>query len=165
MEGDSVFLSYVRFTFKKWTGFQQAITEGMGGEFAKEKEAWLATEVENYFKRYDSVHPDEIEDYVGEMIENEFNTYFEDGSLQLVSKKLCEAYQLSLTNTEAEIFQEMKNSPIFNLSNDNSVKESLQSSTQEQSEEVASKKMENLTIAENDEDDGWTTVTKKGKNR
>lgn len=29
----------------------------------------------------DGVVPDEIEEYLGSMIENEFDTYFEDGSL------------------------------------------------------------------------------------
>ncbi|GBM69493.1 hypothetical protein AVEN_78547-1, partial [Araneus ventricosus] len=52
MEPESVFLSYVRYTFKRWAGFQQAIIEGMGGDYADEKEIWLANEVENYFKRY-----------------------------------------------------------------------------------------------------------------
>ncbi|GIX74022.1 pre-rRNA-processing protein TSR2 homolog [Caerostris extrusa] len=165
MESDSVFLSYVRFTLKKWIGFQQAVTEGMGGSLLKRRKLGLQLKLKITSNVMIVFIQMKLKITLGEMIENEFNTYFEDGSLRLVSKKLCEAYQLSLTNTEAEIFQEMKKSPIFNLSNDNSVKESFQSSIQEKNEEVASKKMENLTIAENKEDDGWTTVTKKGKSR
>ncbi|XP_054706816.1 pre-rRNA-processing protein TSR2 homolog [Uloborus diversus] len=106
MELESVFLSYIRHIFSKWTGFQAAIDEGMGGPYAREKEIWIAEEVENYFKRYDDIKPEDIVEYLGTMIENEFETYFEDGSLDQISENFCRAYQLSTTNPNAEMFQE-----------------------------------------------------------
>ncbi|XP_035228269.1 pre-rRNA-processing protein TSR2 homolog, partial [Stegodyphus dumicola] len=81
MERNSVFVMYVLDVFKKWVGFQAAIDEGMGGPYAREKEVWMASEIENYFKRYDNVSPEDIEAYLGAMMETEFETYFEDGSL------------------------------------------------------------------------------------
>lgn len=34
------------------SNFQAALEEGMGGPHAKEKELWLGSEIENYFKMY-----------------------------------------------------------------------------------------------------------------
>ncbi|XP_055934909.1 pre-rRNA-processing protein TSR2 homolog isoform X2 [Argiope bruennichi] len=140
--------------------------EGMGGDYADEKEIWLGNEVENYFKRYENVQPDEIEDYVGAMIENEFNTYFEDGSLQQVSRNFCAAYPLSLTNPDADIFQEMRNKPVIKpSSNVKSSQDSSEPTHQEQMEQATCEKMEQLTVSENKEDDGWTVVSRKNKNK
>ncbi|CAL1273555.1 unnamed protein product [Larinioides sclopetarius] len=179
MEPESIFLSYVRYTFKRWAGFQQAIIEGMGGDYTDEKEIWLGNEVENYFKRYDKVHPDEIEDYLGSMIENEFDTYFEDGSLQQVSKNFCIAYPLSLTNPDAEIFQDMRNKPVIKLSanvkssqdtselteQELNKQDALESTDQELNEQAVCENLEQLTVSENKDDDGWTMVKRKNKNK
>lgn len=162
MEQDSTFLTYVRFIFKKWVGFQEALLEGMGGIYAKEKAIWMGNEIENYFKKEKNVCPEELEEYLGTMLENEFDTYFEDGSLQQVSRKFCEAYPLSLTNPDAEIFQEMKIQSGTNASNHNSSANNL---IQENDEETACKRMEQLTVTENGEDDGWTTVGKRNRNK
>ncbi|GFY16294.1 uncharacterized protein TNCV_2349391 [Trichonephila clavipes] len=162
MEQDSIFLSYVRYVFKKWVGFREALLQGMGGVYAKEKEQWMGNEIENYFKSYSArVRPEDIEKYLGTMLENEFDTYFEDGSLQEISVKFCEAYPLSLTNPDAEIFQEMKNS-VNVASNHNS---SANNFNQENDEETACKRMEQLKVTENSDDDGWTTVGKRNRNK
>ncbi|GFS60914.1 uncharacterized protein TNIN_71561 [Trichonephila inaurata madagascariensis] len=163
MEQDSIFLSYVRYIFKKWVGFREALLQGMGGVYAKEKEQWMGNEIENYFKSYSArVRPEDIEEYLGTMLENEFDTYFEDGSLQEISVKFCEAYPLSLTNPDAEIFQEMKRNSVNVASNRNS---SANNFNQENDEETACKRMEQLKVTENSDDDGWTTVGKRNRNK
>ncbi|GFR06490.1 uncharacterized protein TNCT_493231 [Trichonephila clavata] len=96
------------------------------------------------------------------MLENEFDTYFEDGSLQEISLKFCEAYPLSLTNPDGEIFQEMKRNSVNVASNHNS---SASNFNQENDEETACKRMEQLKVTENGEDDGWTTVGKRNRNK
>ncbi|GFT18509.1 uncharacterized protein NPIL_413212 [Nephila pilipes] len=162
MEQDSLFLSYVRYTFKKWLGFQEALHEGMGGIYAKEKELWMGNEIENYFKRYHDVKPEDIEEYLGTMLDNEFDTYFEDGSVQQISRIFCEAYPISLINPDAEIFQEMKMNPVIEASNYNSRANNI---TQENDEETACKRMEQLKVTETSEDGEWTTVGKKNRNK
>ncbi|PRD24492.1 UNVERIFIED_CONTAM: hypothetical protein NCL1_43589 [Trichonephila clavipes] len=79
----------------------------------------------------------------------------------MISVKFCEAYPLSLTNPDAEIFQEMKNS-VNVASNHNS---SANNFNQENDEETACKRMEQLKVTENSDDDGWTTVGKRNRNK
>ncbi|KAG8187349.1 hypothetical protein JTE90_011711 [Oedothorax gibbosus] len=165
MDPESTFLTYVRHTLKKWSGFQEAINDGMGGPYSKEKESWIGTEVEKYFKQYSNVKPEEIEDYLGTMIENEFDTYFEDGSLEEVSKNFCTAYPLSLADPNHTIFREMhqkSNSVSTPRANGAAVLRTV--STPLQPEEIACEGIEKLSVNENfEEADGWTFVTKKNK--
>ncbi|KAF8782816.1 Pre-rRNA-processing protein TSR2 like protein [Argiope bruennichi] len=131
-----------------------------------DSEVYVCESTDDYVGKDENVQPDEIEDYVGAMIENEFNTYFEDGSLQQVSRNFCAAYPLSLTNPDADIFQEMRNKPVIKpSSNVKSSQDSSEPTHQEQMEQATCEKMEQLTVSENKEDDGWTVVSRKNKNK
>ncbi|XP_015905626.2 pre-rRNA-processing protein TSR2 homolog [Parasteatoda tepidariorum] len=158
MAEESVFLCYVRHIFKNWVGFQTAIDAGMGGPYAKEKEVWLGVQVENYFKQYENVKPAEIEEYLGEMLENEFDTYFEDGSLAEVSSKFCCAYGLSLSNPNDEIFREMRE---VKVSSSRTRKISKSEECEKMVSSVCSVTNEIENLSMNEEDDGWTTVSHK----
>ncbi|KAM9181155.1 pre-rRNA-processing protein TSR2 homolog isoform 2-T2 [Dugong dugon] len=60
---------------------QIAVENGFGGVHSQEKAEWLGGAVEEYFIRNADLELDEVEDFLGELMTNEFDTVVEDGSL------------------------------------------------------------------------------------
>ncbi|XP_035964943.1 pre-rRNA-processing protein TSR2 homolog isoform X1 [Halichoerus grypus] len=67
---------------------QIAVENGFGGVHSQEKAEWLGGAVEEYFFRNADLELDEVEDFLGELMTNEFDTVVEDGSLPQVSQQL-----------------------------------------------------------------------------
>ncbi len=55
-----------------------------------------------------NVIPEEASDYVGDILNNEFNTLCEDGSLEEVGERLCRFYRLIQTGQLEEVTAELK---------------------------------------------------------
>uniref|UniRef100_A0AC11CIT1 TSR2 ribosome maturation factor n=1 Tax=Ovis aries TaxID=9940 RepID=A0AC11CIT1_SHEEP len=69
-------------------GIKIAVDNGFGGVHSQEKAEWLGGAVEEYFFRNADLELDEVEDFLGELMMNEFDTVVEDGSLPQVSQQL-----------------------------------------------------------------------------
>lgn len=67
---------------------QIAVENGFGGVHSQEKAEWLGGAVEEYFFRNADLELNEVEDFLGELMTNEFDTVVEDGSLPQVSQQL-----------------------------------------------------------------------------
>lgn len=67
---------------------QIAVENGFGGVHSQEKAEWLEGAVEDYFIRNADLEQEEVEDFLGELMTNEFDTVVEDGSLPQVSQQL-----------------------------------------------------------------------------
>ncbi|XP_059994223.1 pre-rRNA-processing protein TSR2 homolog isoform X3 [Lagenorhynchus albirostris] len=75
----------VRAVLEAWPALQIAVENGFGGVHSQEKAEWLGGAVEEYFFRNADLELDEVEDFLGELMTNEFDTVVEDGSLPQVA--------------------------------------------------------------------------------
>lgn len=82
-------LAIIRNEIKSWSSLQVAIEQGMGGPAAREKEEWMVDVIANYCKdEGSSLDQYELEEYVETIIDNEFDTIIEDGSLSIFARKI-----------------------------------------------------------------------------
>src|SRR5687768_4403119 len=91
---ESLFLKAIRQSIDEWHSFQCAIDAGMGGRDAPEKVIWMGNVIERYFLQEDGLTSEEVEDYIAEILWNEFDTSLEDDSLELLSNNLCRFYSM-----------------------------------------------------------------------
>ncbi|XP_037982504.1 pre-rRNA-processing protein TSR2 homolog isoform X2 [Motacilla alba alba] len=67
---------------------QLAVAQGFGGPQGPEKAAWLSSALLDFFTQNADLEQEEVEDFLAEVMDNEFDTVVEDGSLQQVSQEL-----------------------------------------------------------------------------
>ncbi|XP_015992808.1 pre-rRNA-processing protein TSR2 homolog isoform X2 [Rousettus aegyptiacus] len=84
----ALFRAGVRAALEAWPALQIAVENGFGGVHSQEKAEWLGGAVEEYFFRNADLELNEVEDFLGELMTNEFDTVVEDGSLPQVSQQL-----------------------------------------------------------------------------
>ncbi|XP_004713176.1 pre-rRNA-processing protein TSR2 homolog isoform X1 [Echinops telfairi] len=84
----ALFGAGVRAALEAWPALQIAVENGFGGVHSQEKAEWLGGAMEEYFIRNADLELDEVEDFLGELMTNEFDTVVEDGSLPQVSQQL-----------------------------------------------------------------------------
>ncbi|XP_069319396.1 pre-rRNA-processing protein TSR2 homolog isoform X2 [Eulemur rufifrons] len=77
----ALFRAGVRAVLEAWPALQIAVENGFGGVHSLEKAEWLGGAVEDYFIRNADLELNEVEDFLGELMTNEFDTVVEDGSL------------------------------------------------------------------------------------
>lgn len=80
----------------------------MGGPQAREKEQWLVGVLEQYFSENANLHPDEVADLIADIIDNEFDTIIEDGSVGQISALLCKHYELCRQGRESEVLESLQ---------------------------------------------------------
>nr|XP_019566394.1 PREDICTED: pre-rRNA-processing protein TSR2 homolog isoform X1 [Rhinolophus sinicus] len=97
----ALFGAGVRAALEAWPALQIAVENSFGGVHSQEKAEWLGGAVEEYFFRNEGpilsysadLELDEVEDFLGELMTNEFDTVVEDGSLPQVSQQLQTMFQ------------------------------------------------------------------------
>ncbi|XP_042303575.1 pre-rRNA-processing protein TSR2 homolog [Sceloporus undulatus] len=157
-----------------------AVENGFGGMYSQEKAEWMVGAVEQYFQSNADLEPDEIEDFLAELMNNEFDTMVEDGSLAQVSQQLCLFFKqcqhgdgaavhdalvhLAQKQQEAKMVA-AKSQPADQSSSE---EEDEQEPEEEAMECSATPSMNGPTSSPPpssnlDVDDGWTLVTKKKK--
>ena len=87
-----IFLRSVRETFQTWPILRIARQQGFGGKQPEEKVQWLCESVVQIFSDNVTVHADELEHFISEVLFNEFDTIAEDGSLPELAQRLCRYY-------------------------------------------------------------------------
>ncbi|EHB07876.1 Pre-rRNA-processing protein TSR2-like protein [Heterocephalus glaber] len=84
----TLFRAGVRVVLEAWPALKIAVENGFGGVHSQEKAEWLESAVEDYFICNADLELDEVEDFLEELMTNEFDTIVEDGSLPQVSQQL-----------------------------------------------------------------------------
>ncbi|NXE58073.1 TSR2 protein, partial [Casuarius casuarius] len=84
MAAPALFAEGVRAVLGAWAALQVAVENGFGGTQGPEKAAWLAVALQDFFQRNADLEPEEVEDFLAEVMDNEFDTVVEDGSLAQV---------------------------------------------------------------------------------
>ncbi|PKK17097.1 hypothetical protein A306_00014891, partial [Columba livia] len=70
-----------------WPLPQLAVAQGFGGPQSPEKAAWLAGALQDFFTQNADLEEEEVEEFLAEVMDNEFDTAVEDGSLQQVGSQ------------------------------------------------------------------------------
>ncbi|XP_062367992.1 pre-rRNA-processing protein TSR2 homolog [Cinclus cinclus] len=88
LEARALFAEGVRAVLGGWAALQLAVAQGFGGPQGAEKAAWLSSALLDFFTQNADLEQEEVEDFLAEVMDNEFDTVVEDGSLQQVSREL-----------------------------------------------------------------------------
>ncbi|KAM4751601.1 pre-rRNA-processing protein TSR2 homolog [Cyanocitta cristata] len=88
VEARALFAEGVRAVLGGWAALQLAVAQGFGGPQGPEKAAWLGSALLDFFTQNAELEQEEVEDFLAEVMDNEFDTVVEDGSLQQVSREL-----------------------------------------------------------------------------
>ena len=115
----------------------------------------------------DNVIPQEVGDYIGEIMNTEFDTLCEDGSLDEIGENLCKFYELIKTGNEEQVkleLQKYKGSAVHlcqsaPTSNIDEVDDVDNSKSHSPDQSDASKK----SSKNEPDEDGWITVSKGKK--
>uniref|UniRef100_A0A4W3GTS7 Pre-rRNA-processing protein TSR2 homolog n=1 Tax=Callorhinchus milii TaxID=7868 RepID=A0A4W3GTS7_CALMI len=95
------------------SGLQIAVDNGFGGQYSQQKAEWMAGVLAQYFLDNADLDTQEVEDYISELMYNEFDTVIEDGSLAEVAAQTCTFYNLCCRGQEAEVRDRIQNSLLF----------------------------------------------------
>ncbi|KAM9250188.1 pre-rRNA-processing protein TSR2 homolog [Cariama cristata] len=88
VEERGLFAQGVRAVLGGWAALQLAVAQGFGGPQGPEKAAWLAGVLQDFFTQNAELREEEVEEFLAEVMDNEFDTAVEDGSLRQVSREL-----------------------------------------------------------------------------
>jgi len=79
---------------ESWTVLQLAVQHGFGGAESRNKAAWLSEALVQWFQENQNLEYYEVDDFLSDVLNSEFDTLAEDGSLTQVSRCLCSSYEL-----------------------------------------------------------------------
>lgn len=166
------FVEVVKRVIGKWSALQIAIAHGMGGPFVREKEEWLCNVITDFFNQNSDLDPDEVGEYIGEILNNEFDTLIEDGSLEDICLRLIKYYKWFHSNESDKILPDLETIrvevPIVGnrTENHNNVPKELNNeatsvTTRSVTTDVVSQ-MQDLSI-QSEETDEWTVVSRSNR--
>ncbi|XP_032569674.1 pre-rRNA-processing protein TSR2 homolog isoform X2 [Chiroxiphia lanceolata] len=81
-EARALFAEGVGAVLGGWAALQLAVAQGFGGPQGTEKAAWLRSALLDFFTQNADLEQEEVEDFLAEVMDNEFDTVVEDGSLE-----------------------------------------------------------------------------------
>ncbi|XP_044206540.1 pre-rRNA-processing protein TSR2 homolog [Thunnus albacares] len=164
-----LFTDGVRAVLHSWPVLQIAVDNGFGGVYGQQKADWLVDVVQQYFHDNADLQQYEVEDYISQLMDQEFDTVVDDGSLPQVSKNLMQMFcqwkqgalqQLSQTvqSLTKKTTQRAKVTAPPTESDEESDDET-QMECEASSPSVS--RTEPPPPPSQDEEDGWTVVRKK----
>ena len=105
---ESVLLKTIRASLAIFPSLQLAIEQGMGGCQAREKEEWMASVIYDFLK--DNKYAPEVgdlEDYIEAIMDNEFDTVVDDGSLSVLARNISQLCRLHRDCKHEELSQQL----------------------------------------------------------
>ncbi|XP_026189223.1 pre-rRNA-processing protein TSR2 homolog [Mastacembelus armatus] len=161
-----LFKEGVRAVLHTWPVLQIAVDNGFGGVYGQQKADWMVDVVQQYFHDNADLQQSEVEDFIAELMDQEFDTVIDDGSLPQVSISLLQMFsqwqqgalqQLQHTiDTLTKKSQRAKVTAPPTPSDDDSDDEA-----QVMECETSSSSASRTDAPSQDEEDGWTVVRKK----
>ena len=172
---EPTFLTAIRQSLAEWPTLQLAIEQGMGGDHAREKEQWMGNVIHQFIDEYrGDMDQSELADYISEILDNEFDTIIEDGSINFSSGLICRYCSMCRGGRELEVQQivqqkqeDLRQRLAIKQAENNNFATNMSSLT---CNNDTHDKSDNETMDTSDQPtnvvdpDGWTVVTKK-KNR
>ena len=90
--GNTLFYQCIQGILKSWTALQLAVSHSFAGPHSSEKAQWLVGVIETFFKENDNLESYEVEEFLEEIMSNEFNIVAEDSSIKQISVELCNLF-------------------------------------------------------------------------
>jgi hypothetical protein len=152
--------------FKNWTALQLAVSQGAGGPQSRAIAAWLVNATAQWFSENRDLEPYEVESFLEDIINTEFNMVIEDCSIKEVSKLLCDLYALCSSNaSETDVEARLQTLPKCDLSacRLDTAAEDENELECEQNNSEASMEVDSSEASSPVDPDGWTTVSRKKK--
>ncbi|KAM3618257.1 uncharacterized protein V6R79_018011 [Siganus canaliculatus] len=164
-----LFTEGVRVVLHNWPVLQIAVDNGFGGVYGQQKADWMVDVVQQYFHDNADLQQDEIEDFIAQLMDQEFNTVVDDGSLPEVSVKLLQMFsqwqQGALQQLQETInsLTQKKTQRVKVVAPPTQSDEDTDEDTQEMDCEASSPSVgrKDPPPPPQDEEDGWTVVRKK----
>ncbi len=169
----------IRSVFSRWTALQLAVTHSMGGPESEAKyEAFIETFAQYLIR---NVRPSisissmeqDIQEYLDEILDEEFNTVLDDGSSQELAQLFIRYIELIQQGKLADVQQELQahqTTPAIQMSIRNENEDDSSSSSEDDDENDNEMKEEpsaneSKSQAMDVDEDGWTTVHRRGDKR
>jgi pre-rRNA-processing protein TSR2 len=96
----------MRHSLSEWPALQIAIEQGMGGADAPQKQTWMAQVIYDFLLlNKHVVDEDELHDYISDIMDNEFDTIVDDGSMSLLTRRIAFYCKLQLESKESELLK------------------------------------------------------------
>ncbi|GFR70024.1 pre-rRNA-processing protein TSR2 homolog, partial [Elysia marginata] len=87
------------------------VQQNFGGPDSAEKAAWMVQAIETWFNENQGLETYEVEDFLGQVLNSEFDLILEDNSIQEIARLICLYYRLCQENKVAEIQQRLQSLP------------------------------------------------------
>ncbi|XP_071781253.2 pre-rRNA-processing protein TSR2 homolog [Centroberyx gerrardi] len=160
------FRDAVRAVLETWPVLQITVDNGFGGVFGRQKADWMVDVVQQYFHDNADLQQCEVEDYIAELMDQEFDTVADDGSLPQVSERLCQLFSQSQHASLQEFRQTVdklrqKKSERAKVTAPPPAAEEEESEEEEEEMECSASRAEAPPPPSQEEEDGWTVVRKK----
>ena len=171
--------------FKNWTALQMAVKQGSAGPQSQAIASWMVEATIQWFYENKNLEVFEVEDFLEDILNHEFNLVADDGSVNETSKLICEYYNLCTNSniTAENIYEKLKHLPKCDLSqckidvssaNDDDVVVDQLSDEEEtidkkiptngaDSESMDIDTDNNIATSAQTDSDGWTMVSRKKK--
>jgi len=91
---ETPFYTAVDAIFKNWTALQLIVKQGEAGPQGASIAKWMVSATVQWFSENKNLEYDEVEDFLFEIVWNEFSVELQDGSEKEISKLLCDFYKL-----------------------------------------------------------------------
>lgn len=111
--GAEVFKKAVKYILTEWPSLNLAVENGMGGHQAKEKVEWMCNTIIEVMSKQKDI---DLDDYLGEIINQEFDTIIEDGSLEYNTNWINKFYKDCLQGKEQEVLNSLNDAASKKLS-------------------------------------------------
>ncbi|KAM8754516.1 pre-rRNA-processing protein TSR2 homolog [Acanthopagrus schlegelii] len=164
-----LFTDGVRAVLHTWPVLQIAVDNGFGGLYGQQKADWMVDVVQQYFHDNADLQQYEVEDFIAQLMDQEFDTVVDDGSLPQVSVSLLQVFsqwqqgalqQLkhTINSLTQKTSQRAKVTAPATQSDDDSDNETQVMDCESSSPSVSRTEPR---PPRQDEEDGWTVVQKK----
>ncbi|XP_035650530.1 pre-rRNA-processing protein TSR2 homolog [Oncorhynchus keta] len=168
-----LFTEAVRAVLETWPVLQIAVDNGFGGVYGQQKADWMVDVVQQYFHDNANLQPDEVEDYIADLMNNEFDTVVDDGSLPQVAQKVSQIFtqcqQGKLAEVKDQIVKLNKSAERAKVTHQPNAEECNGDETEFMECEAATSTTPPRRSApkqtdqpqSQEENDGWTTVVRR----
>ncbi|XP_053705652.1 pre-rRNA-processing protein TSR2 homolog [Synchiropus splendidus] len=160
-----LFTDGVRVVLNSWPVLQIAVDNGFGGVYGQQKADWLVDVVQQYFHDNADLQSFEVEDFVAQLMDQEFDTVVDDGSLPQVSQQLMQMFSKYQQGALQELAQSIQTLRLKNTVRSKVTAPPAESDSDSESDsqmecETPQPSAPPARPQEPDED-GWTVVRKK----
>ncbi|KAM9351130.1 pre-rRNA-processing protein TSR2 homolog isoform 2-T2 [Symphorus nematophorus] len=166
-----LFTEGVRAVLHTWPVLQIAVDNGFGGVYGQQKADWMVDVVQQYFHDNADLQQFEVEDFIAQLMDQEFDTVVDDGSLPQVSLSLLQLFsqwqqgalqqlQHTVNTLTQRTSQRAKvTAPPTQSGDDSDSDDETQMDCESSNSSVS--RTEAPPPPPQDEEDGWTVVRKR----